>query len=84
MMTKEGSIKIVKFYLITSGAGVLLFGRSRIVNMQYFFSSSCLHFGMDQTNSLLSNNDEGRVCQDCNFHYYRGWCLMLGRGYIGH
>ena len=42
MMTKE-STKIVKFYLITPGAGVFVLGRGHIVNMQYFSSSSNLH-----------------------------------------
>ena len=41
MMTKEGSTKIVNN--MTPGAGVLVHGRGHIVNMQYFFSSSCLH-----------------------------------------
>ena len=48
MMTKKESTKIVNF--MTPGAGVLVLGHGRIVNMQYFLSSSCLHQGMDQTN----------------------------------
>ena len=43
-MTKEESTKMIH------GAGVLVLWRGHIVNMQYFFSSSGLHFGMDQTN----------------------------------
>ena len=43
MMTKEESTKIVN--LITPGAGGLVLGRAHkhVVNMQYFFSPSCLH-----------------------------------------
>ena len=36
MMTKEESTKIVKFYLITPGAGVPVLGRGHIVNVQLF------------------------------------------------
>ena len=48
MMSEEESTKIVNF--MTPRAGILVLGRGLIVNMQYFFSSSCLHQGMDQTN----------------------------------
>ena len=40
MMTMEEYTKIVNF--MNPGAGVLVLGRGHIVNMQYFFSSSCL------------------------------------------
>ena len=46
MMSEEESTKIVNF--MTPRAGILVLGRGHIVNMQYF-SSSCLHYGMDKT-----------------------------------
>ena len=49
-MTKEERTKIVKLYFIAPGARVLVLGRGQLVNMQYFFSSFCLHLGMDQAN----------------------------------
>ena len=39
IMSREGSIKIVNF--MTSKAGFLVLLRGHIVNMQYFFFSSC-------------------------------------------
>ena len=48
MMTKEGSPKIVNY--MTPGAGVLVLGHGHVVKMQCFFSSFCIHWGMDQTN----------------------------------
>ena len=43
IMTKEGSTTIVNFMTPAAGAGVLVMGHGRIVIMQYFFSSSCVH-----------------------------------------
>ena len=48
-MTKEERTKIVKLYFIDPGAKVLVLGRGHLT-MQYFFSSFCLHLGMDQAN----------------------------------
>ena len=47
-MTKEWSTKIVNS--LTPGAKVVVVGHGHIVEMQYFFSTSCPHFDMDQTN----------------------------------
>ena len=47
IMTKEGSTKIVNFMI--PGTGVHVLGHGHIEKMQYFFFSSCLHLGMDQT-----------------------------------
>ena len=47
-MTKEESTQLEN--LITPGAWVFVFSRGHKVNMQYIFASSCLHYGMDQTN----------------------------------
>ena len=47
MLTKEESTKIVKFHY--PEARVLVLGHGHRVKMKYFFSSSCLHWGMDQT-----------------------------------
>ena len=55
MMTKEKSTKIVNFM---KGEGVLVLGHGHIVKMQFFFSLSCLHCGMDQTNKVYSNDDQ--------------------------
>ena len=41
MMSKEESTNFVNF--MTPRAGILVLGRGHIVNMQYFFSFSCLH-----------------------------------------
>ena len=81
-MTKEGSTKIVNF--LSPGAGVLALGRGHIshihvVKMHYFFKkSSSLLPGKDQTNYLVySNDDQGRVYQNCKFYYPPG-VLILG------
>ena len=55
MTTKEESTKIVNcllliVYFMTVGEGALVVGHGPILKMQYFFSSSCPHWGMDQTN----------------------------------
>ena len=55
-MTKERSTKIVNF--IPPGAWVLALGLGLIVEMQYVLTSSCLHWGMDETNQVYSNNDQ--------------------------
>ena len=69
MITKEGSTKIVNS--MTSGARVLLLGHGHIVKMQYFFF--CLFFStLGHGSNKLSNNDKGRVNQNCKFHDLRG------------
>ena len=70
MMPVEGSTKIVNF--MTPGAGAFVLGHGHIVKMQYFFSFSCLHLGMDQTNLVCSNDVKGRVYRNCKFHDPRG------------
>ena len=66
MMTKDGSTKIVNF--MTPGAGVFVLGRdhiSHVVKMRYlnlfFFKSSFLLPGIDQTNQvcIVMMNKEG-------------------------
>ena len=62
MMTKEGSTKIVNF--MTTGAGVLVLGCGHIshrVKMHYFFNFFFQLPGIDQTNQVGSNDDQGRV-----------------------
>ena len=59
MTIKEQCTKIVDF--MTPGAGVLVRGHGHILKMQYSFSSSSLLWGMDQTNEVYSNDDQGRV-----------------------
>ena len=64
MMTKEGSTQIVNF--MTSGAVVLVLGRghiSHIVKMHY----SSLLLGIDQTNQVCSNDNQG-VYQNYKYH----------------
>ena len=58
-MTKEESTKIVNF--MSPGIGVLVLGRAPLLKMLYFFSSSCLHWGRDETNEVYSNNDRGWI-----------------------
>ena len=59
IMTKEGSTKIINS--MTPGTMVLVLGHGLIVNMQYFFSSSCPGWNMDQR-----NDDQGNVYQNFN------------------
>ena len=63
MMTKEGSIKIVNFMI--PGTGVLALGCghiSKIVKRHYFFKkSSSVLPGIDHTNLVYSNDNQGRV-----------------------
>ena len=70
MMTKEGSTKIVNF--MTPGTGILLLGHghiSHILKMHYFFKNPfALLPGFDQTNYVYSNDDQGKVYQNCKFH----------------
>ena len=62
MMTKEGSIKIVNF--MTPGEGVLVLGRGHInqrVKMHYFFKNFFSTPGIDETNQICSNDEQGRL-----------------------
>ena len=85
MMTKEGSTKIVNF--MTPGAGVLVLGCGHIsqrVKMNYFFKN--LLPGIDQTNQVCSNDDQGRVYQNCKFHisHYSEYDFLLLYQYTSH
>ena len=57
-------------------AGILLLGRghlSHILKMHYFFKNSfALLPGIDQANYVYSNDDQGKVYQNCKFHDPRG------------
>ena len=81
MMIKEGSTKIVTF--MTPLAGVLMLGCgviSHIVKMHYFFKKiSSLLPCMDKKNKIYSNDDQGRVFQNCKFHDPggRGSCVRV-------
>ena len=70
MMTREGSTKIVNS--MNPGAGGFVLGRDHIrniVKMHYFFTKpSSLLPGIDQTNQICNNDDQGRVNQNCKFH----------------
>ena len=73
MITKEGSIKIINF--MTPGAGVLVLGHgiiSHIRKMHYFFKNLLLLWGMIQTNKVHSNDDHGRVYQNCECYDHHG------------
>ena len=76
MMSKEASIKIVNF--MTPGAGVLALECGHIIksyseNAYFFFKKSfSLLPGIDQTNLVYSNDDHGKVHQNCKFHDPRG------------
>ena len=48
MFYKEGSTIIENF--MTPRGEVLELGDDQIVKIQYFISSSCIHWGMNQTN----------------------------------
>ena len=69
-MTNEGSTKIVNF--MTPGAEILVLGRGHlyhIVKMHHFFKKKFSSFpGIDQTNLVYSNDDQGRLHQNCKFH----------------
>ena len=72
MMTKEESTKILNF--MTPGAGVLELGCDQINHIvkMHFLKSSFLPPCIYHTNQIYSNNDEGRVYQNCTFHDPRG------------
>ena len=72
MMTKVGSTKIVNF--MTLGAVVHVLGRghiSHIVKLHNFFNNLLLYTPRHRSNKLsvcYSNDDQGRVYQNCKFH----------------
>ena len=82
MMTKEESSKIVNG--MTPRTGVLVLGQGQVVKMEYFFSSSCLQWGMDQTNKVYSNDDQRRIYQIINFMNHGAGVLMLWHNHISH
>ena len=59
-------------------------GHIYVVKMQYFFSSSCLHLGMDQTNLVHSNDDQESVYKNCKIPDPREGVLVPGHGHISH
>ena len=73
-MTTERSTKIVNF--MTPGAGVFVLGRvpykSYSENALFFLKSSFQLSGIDQTNQICSNDNQGRFYQSCKFHEPRG------------
>ena len=52
-----------------------------IVKMQYFFSSSCLHLGINQTNLVCSNDDKGST-NIVNFMTRGAGVFKLRRGHV--
>ena len=71
-MTKEGSTKIVN--IMTLGAGV--FKRGHISQIVKMHSYSFKIFSTPRYR-WYSNDDQGRIYQNCEFHDPRGWDLML-------
>ena len=70
MMSIEGSTKVVNF--MTPGAGVLVLGHDHI--NAFFLSKSSLLWGIDKTNEVYGNIDQGWVYQNCK------WLDPRGRG----
>ena len=75
MISKEGSTKIVNFK--TPRAGVLVLRRGHIShivkkNALFLEESSSLQSDIDQTNWEYSNDDQGRVYQNCKSNYPTG------------
>ena len=50
--------------------------------MYFLKKSSSLLPGVDQTNQVCSNDDQGRVYQNVNFMTPEAGVLVLGRGHI--
>ena len=50
----------------------------------FFLKSSSQLTGIDQTNGESSNNDQGRVYQNCEFHDPGAGLLVLGSGQNSH
>ena len=49
-----------------------------------FLRKSSLLPGTDQTKQVCSNDDQGKVYQNCNFHDPGAEVLVLGRGHMNH
>ena len=52
---------------MTPGASVSVLGRGQVSHIVKIQSS--LPLGIDQTFGLYSDDDQGRVYQNCKFHY---------------
>ena len=50
----------------------------------FLLKSSFLHPGINQTNQVCVNNNQGRVNQNCKYHDPEAGVLVLGRGRISH
>ena len=72
-MTKEGSTKIVTFMSPGSCARAWPYIKSYSENALFFLKSSSSLPGINQTNYLYSNDEQGRVFQNCNFYDPQGW-----------
>ena len=74
MKTKEGATKIVNF--MTLGTGVHVLGRghiSHIVKMHYCFEKNFFFTpDIDRTKCVYSNDDQGKVYQNCSFNDLAG------------
>ena len=81
MVTKKGSTKFVNF--MTPGTAVLVLGRGLISNIVKIHYSYLLP-GIDQTNYVYSNDDQGRVYQNCIFNDPGAGVLMLGCSHLSH
>ena len=72
---------------MTPGAGVLMLGRGHMSyseNVFILYKSSSLLPGICQTNGVYSNDNQGKVYQNCNIHdpRGRGSCASIGCGRI--
>ena len=86
IITKVGSTKFVNFYdprARGSSARVWIY-KTKGEMHYFFFKSSSLLPGIDQTNLVYSNDDHGKVYQNFNFRDPRGRVLVLGCGRISH
>ena len=52
--------------------------------MYFLKKSSSLLPGIDQTNQVCSNDDQGRVYQNCKFHDPQGWGSDVRHGHKSH
>ena len=84
MMTKEGSTKIVNFMIL--GAGDLVLGRglkSHKVKIHQSYKNHLL-YSQAWIRKFMSNDDQGRVYQNCTFHDPHCWGSDVRRGHISH
>ena len=83
MMTKEGSTKIVTFMTLRAGVLALGYGHiSHIMEMHFSYKIISLFPGIDQTNYVYSNDDQGRVYQNCRFMTSRAGIPVPGHGHM--